>query len=107
MWFHWVLFANKLIPDDVVRLDELGEDLDMLAENIEEWKKQWQQGWKEGWHQGIIEGQSNLLQQLLIEKFGSLSNGTVNRLQNANESQLQFWAKHLLTATTLNEIFDA
>ena len=102
VWFHRVLFANKPIPDDVGSLNELVEVRDMLTGRVEEWKRKWKD---EGIHEGIHEGTTNMLQQLLIGKFGTLSHETIDRLQSADESQLQIWAKRLLTATTLNEVF--
>ncbi len=106
VWFHRVLFANKPIPDDVGSLNELVEVRDMLTGRVEEWKRKWKdEGIDEGIEEGIQIGTINILQQLLIGKFGTLSNDTIDRLQSADESQLQIWVGRLLTATTLNEVF--
>jgi hypothetical protein len=115
VWFHRVLFADKPIPENLGSLNELGEVRIMLAERVQEWKKEWKkeavreglkEGKKEGLREGRHEGTSNMLRQLLEQKFGSLGNGTVNRLQSADEKQLQIWVKRILTAKTLSDIFD-
>jgi hypothetical protein len=99
VWFHRVLFADKPAPERLGPLNELGEVQVMLAERVQEWKKEWKK-------EAISEGTAIMLRQLLEHKFGSLEERIVGQLQTADDQQLQEWGKRILTATTLNEIFD-
>jgi predicted transposase/invertase (TIGR01784 family) len=111
VWFHRVLFADKPIPATLGPLNELGEVRVMLAERVQEWKKEAiregrREGRKEGRKEGRHEGTANMLRQLLEHKFGSLEERIVGQLQTADDRQLQEWGKRILTAATLNDIFD-
>ena len=116
VWFHRVLFANKPIPENLGPLNELGEVKVMLAERVEEWKLEWKreaikegrkEGKREGRKEGRKEGTIGILQQLLEQKFGVLNAGIISRLQNADEEQLQIWVQRILTAVSLNKVFDS
>ena len=87
----------------------------MLAERVQEWKKEWkqealkegrQEGHREGHREGIHEGKSKMLRQLLEYKFGSLEERVIEQLRTAEDQQLQEWGKRILTAASLNDIFD-
>ncbi|MBK1633601.1 hypothetical protein CKO31_23220 [Thiohalocapsa halophila] len=67
-------------------------------------------GWKDGQlagkQEGKQEGQAALLVMLLSQRFGPLSEDTRARLEQADAAQLERWAKRLLDAATLAEVFD-
>uniref|UniRef100_UPI00405734ED Rpn family recombination-promoting nuclease/putative transposase n=1 Tax=Candidatus Electrothrix sp. TaxID=2170559 RepID=UPI00405734ED len=111
VWFHRVLFADKPVPKKIGPLNELSEVRVMLAERVQEWKKEWkkeaiQEGLREGLQKGLQKGKFSMLHQLLEYKFGTLEARIVEQLQAANDQQLEEWGKRILTATTLNDIFD-
>ena len=53
--------------------------------------------------QGRSEGQQDLLQELLADKFGSLPVWALQRLQGASPEDLLAWAKRILRSTTLED----
>ncbi|MBK1633604.1 cytosolic protein [Thiohalocapsa halophila] len=65
-----------------------------------------QEGKQEGKREGKQEGQAALLVMLLSQRFGPLSEDTRARLEQADAAQLERWAKRLLDAATLAEVFD-
>ncbi|MBK1633606.1 hypothetical protein CKO31_23245 [Thiohalocapsa halophila] len=59
-----------------------------------------------GWEEGKQEGEAALLVMLLSQRFGPLSEDTRARLEQADAAQLERWARRLLDAATLAEVFD-
>lgn len=59
----------------------------------------------EGRQEGIDHGQAALLQSLLAHRFGPLPAGVRDKLNGAHSSQLQAWARNLLAARTLDDVF--
>ena len=70
------------------------------------WKDGQLAGKQEGKREGKQEGQAALLLMLLSQRFGPLSEDTRARLEQADAAQLERWAKRLLDAATLAEVFD-
>ena len=54
---------------------------------------------------GLRKGEHRLVEMLLQQKFGDLPPEARRRLDSATEEQLGFWAKRLLSATTLEDVF--
>jgi flagellar biosynthesis/type III secretory pathway protein FliH len=65
-----------------------------------------EQGRVEGIERGRVEGKAQLLQRQLTTKFGSLPSGTVARLSSAGDAELADWADRVLTAGTLESVFE-
>ena len=65
-----------------------------------------QVGRKQGVQVGILRGQRKLLAKLLRAKFGPLDAATVEALKHADEPALARYAKRVLTAPSLNAVFD-
>ena len=42
----------------------------------------------------------------LEKRFGSLPNWVIDKLENAAEQELESWGESILTAETLNAVFD-
>jgi hypothetical protein len=59
----------------------------------------------QGRAEGRAEGEAKLLSKLLTLKFGPLDDATALRLQGASTAELERWAEHILTATSLDEVF--
>jgi len=62
-----------------------------------------QQQFEQGERKGRGEGQQDLLQEQLTEKFGSLPVWALQRLQGASAEDLHAWAKRILRSTTLED----
>jgi len=90
----------------------------MLRETVQEWTKQWleegrqegrqegrREGRQEGRQEGRREGEAELLREQLEHKFGPLSEGDRLRVRQADRTALHAWAKRLLTARALGEVF--
>jgi hypothetical protein len=55
--------------------------------------------------EGRQEGRRAMLRDLLETKFGALDDAATRRLASADEAALQCWAKRLLIATRLDDVF--
>ncbi len=63
------------------------------------------EGRKEGRKEGVEEGRRDLLCVLLAERFGKLSPAVRKRVERADSGALERWAKCVLTAASLAEVF--
>jgi hypothetical protein len=64
-----------------------------------------QQGMQQGRQEGIKQGQAALLALQLSQRFGALPDDITALLSTASENQLQDWAKAVIDAPTLNQVF--
>lgn len=60
---------------------------------------------KEGLQQGLQQGESLLLQRLLIRRFGALPGWAEAKLAGAERAQLEQWGERVLDAATLEAVF--
>ena len=65
-----------------------------------------EQGREEGREEGKTEGQMQLLQRLLVKRFGPLSKETEAQIQSASPKQIERWSERLFEITTLAELFE-
>ena len=56
---------------------------------------------------GIAKGESKLLKRLLERRFGALPAWAIEKLSNATEAMLETWGEAILTAPTLEAVFNA
>lgn len=56
--------------------------------------------------QGIQQGESKLLMKLLERRFGILPAGLADKLGQASEQELETWGEAVLTAPTLEAVFN-
>jgi len=63
-------------------------------------------GVEKGRVEGRVEGQSRLLRRLLERRFGVLPSWATEQLANASEQQLEAWGEAILTAPTLEAVFN-
>ncbi len=77
------------------QLNSLVEDKDMLAENLENWAQQER-------HQGV----EGTLRKQIVLKFGELPNWVDVCLEQASDAQLDTLVAKILTANSLDELFD-
>ena len=65
-----------------------------------------EEGKTEGLEQGRAVGKAETLGKQLTLKFGGLSQGVAERLRVASEAELDCWLERILSASTLDEVFD-
>ena len=71
----------------------------MLAERVRQWTEDWKS-------EGRMEGQSAMLELLLLQRFGNMLDQDVQeRLHHARPEQLETWARRILDARTIDEVF--
>ena len=56
---------------------------------------------------GRVEGESKLLKRLLERRFGALPAWAIEKLSNATEPALYAWGEAILTAPTLEAVFNS
>jgi predicted transposase YdaD len=107
VWLQIVLLPDRGFDDDQIpALPGLEELRDMLAERVQVWNRQLiEKGRQEGRKEGRQEGEVGIVLRQLEHKFGPLDEGTVERVRAARASQRRAWAKRLLSASTLEEVF--
>ena len=66
-----------------------------------------EQGVEKGLEQGRAQGKAELLQRQLTLKFGSVPADIAGRVASATDEELANWADRVLTASTLESVFEA
>ena len=74
----------------------------MLAERIQAWTKQWKQ---EGIEQGYEEHARATLRRQLTQRFGALPTAIDQRIEQAQQAQLDAWLDQVISAPSLESIF--
>ncbi len=62
-------------------------------------------GIQQGMQQGIQQGEVFILKRQLRRRFGELPLALEQRLNEASIGELESWAEHILSANTLDEVF--
>jgi predicted transposase YdaD len=102
----------KLDKRDVQDLTEVRE---MLATRIKQWEKEFigkgreegrEEGRKEGRKEGELAGEAKTLKKMLTLKHGPLPEWAEQRIAQADAVDLEEWVEKLLTANSLDEIFN-
>lgn len=97
------------------QLNSLVEGRDMLAENLEHWARKerrearqagLEEGLRKGQMKGQVEGERRVLQRQLGRRFGTPPDWVIAQLASATSEQLEAWADAVLTANTLDEVFE-
>ena len=71
----------------------------MIAEHAIDWTVPWRD-------EGRREGEATLLLRLFRRKFGPPHPAIEERVKSADAEQLLEWGERVLTANTLDEVFD-
>lgn len=66
-----------------------------------------EQGRGEGIGQGIEQGRSQILLELLAHRFGALDEAIIARVKSGSPADVDRWARRVLDARTLDEVFSA
>lgn len=75
----------------------------MLRETVKGWTQEWEQN---GIRKGRREGEARLLIRQLEFKFGSLRPEDQARIDVADAERLLAWGERVLTARSLDEVFE-
>ena len=65
-----------------------------------------ERGFKQGIEQGMQQGKGGFLMDLLKYKFHNIPENYHQRLSAANSEELLHWGKRVLTAESLEEVFE-
>ncbi|SEI49997.1 Rpn family recombination-promoting nuclease/putative transposase [Nitrosomonas eutropha] len=129
IWIQRVYLRNRMPGIKFDEVQDLQEVHSMLSERVKEWTKDWKQqgvaeglqeglqkglqeglqkGLQEGLKKGRLEGEAEFLQYLLEQRFGSgsISEAVRKRIEAADTHTLQRWGKQILTAQTIEEVFE-
>ena len=104
------LFRYISLVTDQLTVDQLKEAVREAAPQAEETimtiaEQLRQEGRAEGRAEGRLEGRASVLQELLEDKFGPLSQEVRVRLQSATDEQVSRWTKRILTADSVQAVF--
>ena len=75
----------------------------MLETNMNQWRDK---AIAEGVLLGKLEGETTLLELLLVKRFRGITENTRARLKTATAEQLEMWAERILDARTLADVFN-
>lgn len=112
VWLKRVFLPGKMPGIGLGSINDLQEVQSMLAERVTEWTQEWQRqgmekGLRQGRQEGRQEGEAALLLRLLELRFGSLDASVRSRVMQADADTLLRWGEGVLTAATIEEIFEA
>ena len=91
-------------PQEEQTMTSLTERL--RAEGMEKGMAQgMEQGMEQGMARGMTQGERTVLTRQLQRRFGPLDAQSLNRLEAANQQQLELWAERVLEADSLADFF--
>lgn len=99
------------VATTLAHLPDLMEGTPMLADTMgrlftEALQKGKKQGRKEGRQEGRDEGLNSMLTHLVEHRFGPIPDWAITRIQSAQADQLMRWAQLILTAPSLEALFE-
>jgi flagellar biosynthesis/type III secretory pathway protein FliH len=65
------------------------------------------EGRQEGREEGRMQGRQEMLRDMLVKRFGTLPSAVEDRLSRASEAELKTWGLALLSAPTLQSVFES
>ena len=74
----------------------------MMERQMPEWTRQ---NMAKGEAKGEVKGRVSVLEALIQEKFGTLPDAIRERIASASTEQALEWARRILMAKTLDEVF--
>ncbi len=106
VWIRRVLLPVRLPGQSLPEIKDLMEVNAMLAERVKEWTYEWkQEGIEEGMQKGMQKGEAGILLRQMHLKFGKLEAEVLAKVESADPDQLLVWSEHILSAKTVEEIF--
>ena len=114
VWIRRVLLPIRMPGQTLPEVNDLMEVDAMLAERVKEWTHEWkQEGIEEGMQKGKLEGieegrkkgEAGILLRQMHLKFGEVDTEVLTMIESASADQLLVWSEHILSAKTVEEIF--
>ena len=109
--FRYITKVNKKLPEPAIErfLEiELRERVPEAKMFIDRWREEArEQGIEQGIEQGVVRGQAKTLFTQIQLKFGPPNPATIARVRGADADQLERWVGRILTADSLDALFDA
>ena len=83
----------------------------MLKQQVKQWERELrEEGMREGIEKGIEKGKTKgeleLVLELLEDKFGTIPEEYRDRVNRAGSEQLVAWAKRILSAEKIDDVFE-
>jgi prophage antirepressor-like protein len=102
-WLQRVILPRfGLSQEEAATLLTLEELETMLAESIDRWNREIRE---EGRQEGRQEGEARVVLRQLRLKFGPLESGIEDRVRSADTDRLLEWGERILTAGSLQDVF--
>lgn len=96
-------FLPSRMPDQQIpQLTDLQEFKTMLDEEELTWTERWK---REGFAEGVHRGEMQMLIRQLERKFGPPSSELKAKIESADAEQLLSWGEQMVTAKTLDQVF--
>jgi hypothetical protein len=110
VWINRVVLRRFTPDGDTAQPQDLTEVQLMISERIDNWKEQLikqglQQGMQQGMQQGLLEGQAQLLQRVLVRRFGVLPATVEAQINTATLMQIESWFDRSMDAPNLDAVF--
>ena len=107
-WLRRAVLPAQLPGVELPEIQDLQEAKNMLAERAATWPEQWMaEGYEKGRKEGVLEGQRIALTRLVEERFGPMEPRNERRIAEAPMTQLECWLEKVLSADTIDELFQA
>lgn len=98
-WLQKVILPRFGLSQEEVSTALTLEELEtMLAESIDRWNREIRE-------EGRQEGEARVVLRLLRLKFGPLEPGVEERVRSADADRLLAWSERILTAASLQDVF--
>ena len=108
IWLKRVFLPGRMPKVRFDEVKDLQEVRNMLLEQSKIWTENWkQEGIEEGLQKGRQEGEAELLLRLLERRFGPVDETIRTRIRAADSQTLLTWGEQILTAQTIEEVFEA
>ncbi len=105
-WLKPMLVRTQFPEEQLQSIDDLYEVQTMLAERMQAWTQEWkQQGHEEGREEGELYSLRRTLKKQLTVRFGALPEWIDQRIEQAEQPQLDQWLEQVLEASSLGALF--
>ena len=102
-WLKEVFLPGRMPKVKFDEIRDLQEVHSMLAERVKEWTQNWKQ---QGVEEGMQQGEAGFLLRLLERRFGPIDEAIRTRVRSADSQTLLTWGERILTAQTIEEVFE-
>ena len=106
MFYQRNVFPKLSLGETVEEFKDFQEVEAMYATRFDKWSNELlRKGEQRGLQKGRQEGLAELLLLQLTSRFGPQGDALSERVRTASSAQLEQWAKSILDARTLDEVF--